>query len=298
MHEFVSKKRETLLFQMLIDHKREKINEFEELTKLHKKGLERAEQMLEEDMENFNNYLAENKKEARDAIKKAETQTRKKNEKVAVIKEKLEIQADLNGKNMSKQETLQSLKKYKNFLESLSPDLSEEERRKRQERMEGFDNNQSINNDELSEESEEEEMYFREPEQLASIFHSLEESNLFLITNLKEIEQEIEEAKTKFNNKRETLSNKKNDLLANKAELQKHIAVIDEEIEELKRTTNKDEISDFYAILESEILRISKETARDMGAATTEQKNVSALDLLKDIEKKIENQLLTLKLAK
>lgn len=49
------------------------------MTKLHKKGLERAETMLEEDMENFNNYLAENKKEARDAIKKAETQTRKKN---------------------------------------------------------------------------------------------------------------------------------------------------------------------------------------------------------------------------
>jgi hypothetical protein len=58
MHDFVSKKRETLLFQMLIDHKREKINEFEELTKLHKKGLERAEHMLEEDMENFNTYLA------------------------------------------------------------------------------------------------------------------------------------------------------------------------------------------------------------------------------------------------
>ncbi len=53
-------------------------------------------------MENFNNYLAENKKEARDAIRKAETQTKKKNEKIAVIKEKLEIQADLTGKNMSK----------------------------------------------------------------------------------------------------------------------------------------------------------------------------------------------------
>jgi hypothetical protein len=88
--------------------------------------------MLEEDMENFNNYLAENKKEARDAIKKAETQTRKKNEKVAIIKEKLEVQADLTGKNMSKKETLQNLKKYKNFLESLSPELTEEERRKRQ----------------------------------------------------------------------------------------------------------------------------------------------------------------------
>lgn len=89
MHEFVSKKRQTLLFQMLIDHKREKINEFEELTKLHKKGLERAQQMLQEDMQNFNNYLAENKKQARDAIRKAETQTKKKNEKIAVIKEKL-----------------------------------------------------------------------------------------------------------------------------------------------------------------------------------------------------------------
>lgn len=67
-------------------------------------------------MEAFNGYLNDHKKEARDAIKKAETQTRKKNEKVAIIKEKLEIQADLTGKNMSKRETLQNLKKYKNFL--------------------------------------------------------------------------------------------------------------------------------------------------------------------------------------
>jgi hypothetical protein len=34
----------------------------------------------------------------------------------------------------------------------------------------------------------------------------------------------------------------------------------------LRRTTNKDEISDLYAILESEIIRISKETAKDIGA--------------------------------
>jgi hypothetical protein len=53
-------------------------------------------------------------------------------------------------------------------------------------------------------------MYFKEPEQLASIFHSLEESNLFLITNLKEIEQEIEEAKSKFNHVKENLTSKKN----------------------------------------------------------------------------------------
>lgn len=64
---------------MLIDHKRQKINQFEDLTRLHRKGLERAEKMLEEDMEAFNSYLNENKKEAREAIKKAEHQTRQKN---------------------------------------------------------------------------------------------------------------------------------------------------------------------------------------------------------------------------
>ena len=46
------------------------------MTRLHRKGLERAEKMLEEDMDAFNSYLNENKKEARDAIKKAELQTR------------------------------------------------------------------------------------------------------------------------------------------------------------------------------------------------------------------------------
>lgn len=53
-------------------------------------------------------------------------------------------------------------------------------------------------------------MYFKEPEQLANIFHSLEESNLFLITNLKEIEQEIEESKNRFGHKKDSLINKKN----------------------------------------------------------------------------------------
>ena len=51
--------------------------------------------------------------------------TAEKNEKVAIIKEKLEIQADLTGKNMSKRETLQNLRKYKLFLDSLNPDINE-----------------------------------------------------------------------------------------------------------------------------------------------------------------------------
>ena len=36
MYQFIDKKREMLLFQMLIDHKRGMIDEFEQLTALHK----------------------------------------------------------------------------------------------------------------------------------------------------------------------------------------------------------------------------------------------------------------------
>lgn len=50
----------------------------------------------------------------------------------------------------------------------------------------------------------------------------------------------MEEAKTKFDHKKESLTNKKNELLLNKTDIQKQLSAIDEDIEELKRTTNKD----------------------------------------------------------
>jgi DNA-directed RNA polymerase subunit H (RpoH/RPB5) len=89
----------------------------------------------------------------------------------------------------------------------------------------------------------------------------------------------MEEAKNRFGHKRESLIGKRGELLANRADLHRQLLLLDDEIEELRRTTNKDEISDLYTALEGEIIRISRETA----AGTAEQKNVSALDLLKDI---------------
>ena len=48
---FVEKKREMFLFQKLIDKKRKQINKFEEMTRLHERGLQKAEEMLDEDLE-------------------------------------------------------------------------------------------------------------------------------------------------------------------------------------------------------------------------------------------------------
>lgn len=65
-----------LLFQMLIDHKRAMIDEFEKLTRLHRKGLEKSEQLLEEDLEIFNKFLDGNKNSLREATKEAERETK------------------------------------------------------------------------------------------------------------------------------------------------------------------------------------------------------------------------------
>ena len=73
---FVEKKREMFLFQKLIDKKRKQINKFEELTRLHEKGLLKAEQMLEDDLETFNKYLEKNKMKSRNTIKMAEDETK------------------------------------------------------------------------------------------------------------------------------------------------------------------------------------------------------------------------------
>lgn len=61
---------------MLIDHKRGMIDEFEKLTKLHRLGLEKSEQLIEEDVELFNKFLEQNKMSSREAIKEAEKETK------------------------------------------------------------------------------------------------------------------------------------------------------------------------------------------------------------------------------
>ena len=70
------------LFQKLIDKKRKQINKFEEMTRLHERGLQKAEEMLEDDLEQFNEFLDENKNNCRNTIKKAEEEAQKKQAKI------------------------------------------------------------------------------------------------------------------------------------------------------------------------------------------------------------------------
>ncbi len=135
MHKFIEKKREMFLFQMLIDHKREQINQFEELTRLQERGLQKAELMLEEDLEAFNQYLDTNKSKSRSSIKKADDATQSKNNKITEIKNENEKLSDLATKNAAKIEKLGKYWTYKSFLDQITPkEFLENQKKKKMER--------------------------------------------------------------------------------------------------------------------------------------------------------------------
>lgn len=141
MSDFVAKKREMFLVQMALNTKRDEIAKLEQKAKLKQEALRKSELMLEEDTLNFEAFLKENDEKAHSAIRKAEMETQKKNQKIQEIK-KLKQAIQLVHSKMSKlKEQLDLCQQYKQFLDDLTPpeynkeqlqikQLQREERRK------------------------------------------------------------------------------------------------------------------------------------------------------------------------
>lgn len=121
MAEFIAKKREMFLVQMSLDTKREEIRKLEEKARTKEEALKKSEQMLEEDALRFDTFLKENDRKAHEAIKRAERETKLKNDKLQEIK-KLNQQIQMVQSDMSKhRESLEDCLKYKAFLDMLTP---------------------------------------------------------------------------------------------------------------------------------------------------------------------------------
>merc|ERR1711871_704722 len=121
MTEFIGKKREMFLVQMSLDTKREEIRKLEEKAQMKEEALKKSELMLEEDAIRFDTFLKENDKKAHEAIKRAESETKAKQDKVQEIK-KLNQQIQQVQSEMSKlKEQLEDCLGYKTFLDSLTP---------------------------------------------------------------------------------------------------------------------------------------------------------------------------------
>mmetsp|Transcript_9230 Transcript_9230/g.19522 ORF Transcript_9230/g.19522 Transcript_9230/m.19522 type:complete len:542 (-) Transcript_9230:246-1871(-) len=136
MAEFIAKKREMFLVQMSLDTKREEIRKLEEKAQMKEEALKKSEQMLEEDAIRFDTFLKENDKKAHEAIKKAEKETKLKQDKVQEIK-KLNQAIQVVQSDMSKhKEALEDCLKYKQFLDSLTPrEFVEDQKLKKKERQ-------------------------------------------------------------------------------------------------------------------------------------------------------------------
>lgn len=132
--EFVSKKREMFLVQMSLDTKREEIRKLEEKAQMKEEALTRSEQMLEEDTMRFDAFLKENDAKAHAAIKKAEEETKRKQEKVQEIKRLTQQIQALNSEMTKHSDALADCLKYKAFLDMLTPPEWFEQHRERREK--------------------------------------------------------------------------------------------------------------------------------------------------------------------
>lgn len=208
MVKVIEKKREMFLLQMNIDIKKEEIRKLEEYSHVREEGLKISEDMLEEDLKEFNKFWTRCKEDTHQAMKKAEDETKRKikhTQKVGKLNDKK--QAVFNATQKS-EELLNEYMKYKLFLDKLTPkewlDGQKEKYRRKMARKgrAPAQVTQLYTEEDLLYDSDSEtpDMYFHDSRQLMEIFGDLVEENLFLIQNIQEQEQALEEAKHALRN--------------------------------------------------------------------------------------------------
>merc|ERR1719443_404883 len=85
--DFVEKKRDMFLIQMSLDVKKAEILKLDDKAKQKDEALKKSQQMLDEDITRFDAFLQNNDHKAHQAMKKAEEETKKKQDKLQKIKQ-------------------------------------------------------------------------------------------------------------------------------------------------------------------------------------------------------------------
>ena len=134
--------------------------------------------------------------------KRAELETKAKLEKMQDIK-KLNVQIMSLRSDMSKNEDqLKDLIRYRQFLESLTPNEFWVENSKKKKFIELVKQTEKEDTQEPDEDllisTEDQSLYFETPKQLLDLFSELEENNLALIQNCQETEETLEELRLKI----------------------------------------------------------------------------------------------------
>ena len=258
MHKTIEKKREMFLLQMAIDNKKEEIKKLEKFALLREYGLKNSEDMLIEDMNRFNEYWDECKRESHDAIKEAKKLNKAKIDITHETNRLNEEIQHLQAQIQKHEESLEEYNNYKEFLSKVAPQESQDT------------------------------MYFQDSEQLMEIFHGFIEENLFLIQNIQELEQSLEQGKHELNNLQSSSENKLKELKDSRDELQRSIEEKNKRCSilevRLAKTQEQEKVG-------NPILATLDETIKDALGAENENTQQTSLEMLGDIEYRLNNYL-------
>jgi len=273
--EFVRRKREIFLAQMDIECKLGEIDKLEAQAARREEALRKSERMLEEDHARFDQFLKDNDARMREAVSAAEREARAKHEKMREMKRLQNEIATATQELHRKKEKLNECRKYKDFLDDLTP-------------SEWFERRSSAHVDGETESRGEDEMYFTEPEQLLAAFGALEEQNLFLIRSVREREEMLQRVETQHNNDRTQMDGEMKALREQIRQLQDVIDVEERKSEELSRRLrmgddgNEDDIDKELKELTRRVTEVYVDCGFD------HDPSISVLQMLTNIESKME----------
>merc|ERR1711959_427191 len=119
--DFVEKKRDMFLIQMSLDVKKAEILKLDEKAKQKDEALKKSQQMLDEDVTRFDAFLQNNDQKAHQAMKDAEEETKKKQDRMQRIKHLKSQLSAVQSEIAKHREQKEECMKYKAFLEKLTP---------------------------------------------------------------------------------------------------------------------------------------------------------------------------------
>ncbi|KAJ9456866.1 hypothetical protein DIPPA_12001 [Diplonema papillatum] len=122
MADFIAKKREMGLIRMSLATKRSEIHKLEIEAERAEKRVKQQEEQLEETSQKFDHFLKDNDMKAVEAMKKAEAESKGKNEKTGEIKKLTAHNASVLAEKAKYDEQLNACMRYKHDLDKLTPD--------------------------------------------------------------------------------------------------------------------------------------------------------------------------------
>ncbi|KAF2988068.1 hypothetical protein EK904_005444, partial [Melospiza melodia maxima] len=246
-HGYLQDRKQIFFLEHTIAVKRGEIEKMENITKDEERKLEKAERRMEKDAAMFDAFLKENHNNSVEALRKAKRETSAKTKKITEIQglttEIKKIQSDISRF----EDTLQEYKMYRDILYQLSPKEWQEEHRKRHKKEkdkereprnegrasppssteQGESSLEDAESEVSSDEDEEPELYFTDPEQLLNTFMEMLDENLSFVLNSQDIAESWNKVQQTFISTRESM--------------EKELAVLKEQVNTLRASVAKEE---------------------------------------------------------